>query len=86
MTNERRSNSLRSGKALRVSVTTSTALALDLCMGTVPYDADRGIFRYPSAHADSSCFLPGTRVRMANGRLEAIEEVFEGEWVMGLGG
>ncbi len=86
MANEPRSNSPHAGKALRVSLTTSTTLALVLAVGPVPYDADHGMFRYPSAHADSSCFLPGTRVRMADGRSKPIEEVLEGEWVMGLGG
>ena len=72
--------------APRIRVATSSALVLLLAAGPVSWDLDHGVTGFPSAHADSSCFIAGTTVLMADGSSKPIEQIRAGDRVMGIDG
>lgn len=69
-----------------VSTATMSALALVLSAAPVVIDLSAGGLAVSSAYAESSCFVAGTLVRMADGSTTPIERIRAGDRVLGLDG
>ncbi len=69
-----------------VMVASSSALALILSTAPVVIDLNDSGIKLNHAYAESSCFVAGTLVRVADGSLVPIEQIKPGDRVLGVNG
>jgi hypothetical protein len=63
-----------------------SAVALMLATSPVSFDLKSGTFGYQTAAAEKSCFIAGTKVRMADGHVKTIETIQPDDQVLGITG